>query len=71
MANYCRAVTKSPRGTLVYIFLFDFLHIDLTNNFRLCKFFDKSSKSEGEMLEVKLWPLEMMKKWKGKTVLLS
>jgi hypothetical protein len=50
---------------LFSIFCFDFLHIDLSNNFCFRKFFAKGLKSEGERLKVKFWSSEMVKIGRG------
>ncbi len=50
--NRCRFTAGDLKAFFLF-FCFDFLHIDLSNNFRFCKFFAKSLKSEGERLKVK------------------
>jgi hypothetical protein len=57
-----------PAGDLkafFQFFCFDFLHIDPSNNFCLCKFFAKGLKSEGERLKVEFWSSEMVKIGRG------
>jgi hypothetical protein len=67
--EFCQKLSPLHRRryqSLVIFCLFDFLLIDPTNYFCLCKFFAKSLKSEGERIEVKFWPSDMMKSGRGR-----
>jgi hypothetical protein len=62
--NLCRFITGNLKA-FFYIFGFDFLHIDPSNDFCFCKFFAKGLKIEGERLKVKFWSWEMVKIGRG------
>jgi hypothetical protein len=62
--NRCR-FTAGDLKAFFQLFCFDFLQIDPSNNFCICKFFAKGLKSEGERLKVNFLSSELVKIGRG------